>query len=940
MLAACFAHHHHLNVFEFKKKVVFLLIPFFLLLLVSCTADKPKKKYRVGFSQCTLGDIWRLTMLKEMERELSFHPEIDFIVKDADLNSDKQIEQIQELIDERVDLLIVTPAEAEPVSPIVDKAYSMGIPVILVDRSTLSKNYTAFIGASNYKIGLDAGAYANALLKGTGNVLEIGGPDLGSSADIGRHNGFKDFIKQYPGIKYVSRFSGDWDKFPEQSEKRFTDTLMSLNNIQLIFAQNDRLAFGASKVCKKLGIDQKVKIIGVDGLAGENGGIDLVEKGILKATILYPTGGEEAIQTAVNILENKPYKKETDLATTIIDSSNVRIMRLQNERVIAQQEDIDKGQKKIEEQIAITRNQTNIIVAISMALALALIFGGILFYYLEENKKINKKLELQKEEIANQRNQLIELMEKVKEATDAKFNFFTNISHELRTPLTLIIGPLEDSLSSSKLHFTIKNNLDFIQRNSIRLLRLINQLMDFRKVEEGKMKLKASENNISEFVTEITNAFSDIARKKSISYNVISRVKSLNLWFDINMLDKVLFNLLSNAFEFTADNGSINVSIDKTMDGNMALIKVEDTGLGMTAEDAGHAFEVFYQGHSSSFWGTGLGLSLSKELITLHHGTITVKSERGVGTAFEIRLPTGHSHLLPEEMVSEKPSLINTYENIKIYTTDMAPVVLQNEITASSSREKSILIIEDNDDLRAFLKKRLGDTYEIQEAENGEKGISLAFDIVPDLIISDIILPGQNGLQLTETLKQDIRSSHIPIILLTARGSITEQIEGIKSQADAFIVKPFNLEYLEETIKNLLKNRAILREHYTSELPSETRSNSSNKIDRKFINEFTALVENNLSNEDFTVENICKHIGISRVQLYRKVKALIGYNVNDYILTVRLQKAKFLLTNEDLSISEISFKVGFSSQAYFSTVFKSKFGVTPKAFKEKSLLGK
>jgi signal transduction histidine kinase len=214
-------------------------------------------------------------------------------------------------------------------------------------------------------------------------------------------------------------------------------------------------------------------------------------------------------------------------------------MRLQNEKVLAQQEDIDKRQKRIEEQIAITENQTNIILAISITLALALIFGGILYYYLQENKKITAKLALQKEEIANQRNQLIELMEKVKEATDAKFNFFTNISHELRTPLTLIVGPLEDSLSSPKLHFTIKNNLDFIQRNSMRLLRLINQLMDFRKIEEGKMKLYASENNISAFVTEITNAFRDIARKKSISYNVISKVQDLSLWFDVNMLDKV-----------------------------------------------------------------------------------------------------------------------------------------------------------------------------------------------------------------------------------------------------------------------------------------------------------------------------------------------------------------------------------------------------------------
>ncbi len=471
----------------------------------------------------------------------------------------------------------------------------------------------------------------------------------------------------------------------------------------------------------------------------------------------------------------------------------------------------------------------------------------------------------------------------------------------------------------------------------MRLLRLINQLMDFRKIEEGKMKLDASENNLSAFVTEITNAFRDIARKKSISYNVINKAQDLNLWFDINMLDKVLFNLLSNAFKFTGENGTINITIDKSVHDNMAVIKVEDSGVGMSIKDTEHAFELFYQGHSSTFRGSGLGLSLSKELINLHRGAISVKSEKGKGTSFEIRLPIGKSHLQPDEILSEKPSLINTYEDIKIYTTDIEPVVLQKEAADVSQRENSVLIIEDSNDLRAFLKKRLGDNYEIHEAENGETGIATAFDIVPDLIISDILLPGQNGLQITETLKQDIRTSHIPVILLTAKGSISEQIAGIKSQADAFIVKPFNLEYLEETIKNLLKNRAVLREHYTSELPTETRSNSSNKIDRKFITEFTAIVENNISNEDFSVDDICRSIGISRVQLYRKVKALIGYNVNDYILTVRLKKAKFLLTNEGLSIADVAFKVGFASQAYFSTVFKSKFGVTPKAFKEKDV---
>src|SRR5438552_1957835 len=581
MLVVRFAYNEYVKKLIFTKKDVFLLMQCFLLLLVSCSTHKPEKKFRIGFSQCTTHDVWRQSMQKEMERELSFHPEIDFILKEANLNSQKQVQQIQELINQKIDLLIVSPNEAAPITPIIDKVYKEGTPVIVVDRNILSKNYTAFIGTSNYNIGLNAGNYANALLKGKGNVMEIGGLDVGSSADIGRHNGFKDFIKQYPGIKFIKRISQNWDGAPAEAGKELADELIKNDDIQLIFAQNDRIGFGAYKVCKKLGIDKKIFIIGVDGLPGENGGIDLVEKGILKGTILYPTGGKEAIQTAVNILEKKTYEKENALATTIIDSTNVRIMRMQNEKVLAQQEDIDKRQKKIEEQIAITRNQANIIVAISITLALALIFGGIVYYYLQENK----------------------------------------------------------------------------------------------------MKLNASENNISDFVTEITNAFRDIAKKKFISYNITSKVKDLNIWFDVTMLDKVLFNLLSNAFKFTGENGIINVTIDKSRDGGFALIKVEDSGIGMSTEDAEHAFDLFYQGHSSSFKGTGLGLSLSKELIHLHHGSITVKSEKGKGTTFEVKLPLGKSHLEADEILTQKPALINTYEDIKIYTTDMEPVVVRKETT-------------------------------------------------------------------------------------------------------------------------------------------------------------------------------------------------------------------------------------------------------------------
>ncbi|CAN5742678.1 substrate-binding domain-containing protein [soil metagenome] len=915
-----------------KRIPVYLLFSWVVLAVVSCSsADEPAKKFRIGFSQCA-SDVWRQNMQHEMEREFSFHPELEIITKNAHLNSALQIKQIQELVADKIDLLIVSPNEAEPLTPAIDKVYKDGIPVIVVDRNILSTNYAAFIGASNYKVGSDAGAYANALLKGTGNIVEVNGALKGSSADIQRHEGFMDFIKIHPGLNVKGRCIVDTVK--GQLIDQLTPFLKANNDIELMYCHDDRVAFTASELCRKLGLSDKIAIIGIDGLPGTNNGIDLVDRGLLKATILYPNGGKEAIETAVNILNNRPFKKETELATTIIDSSNVRIMKMQNDKLLDQQHDIDKRQKRIEEQITITKNQTNIILAISVTLALALILGGVLFYYLQENKKINKKLEIQKEEISNQRNQLIELVAKVKEANDARFNFFTNISHELRTPLALIMGPLEDALSSAKLHFTLKNNLNFIQRNSIRLLRLINQLMDFRKVEEGKMKLNASENNISEFVNEITNAFSDMAKKKAISFNVINRVNDLKLWFDITMMDKVLFNLLSNAFKFTDENGTINVTVDKTTDGQWAKINIEDNGVGMSSKDADHAFEIFYQGHSSNFKGSGLGLSLSKELISLHHGTIKVTSEKGKGANFEISLPTGKSHLEPDEILSSEPALINTYEDLKIYTTDMEPIVLETETTIATTKENSILIIEDNEDLRAFLKIRLGEIYEIHEAADGEAGKILAWDVVPDLIISDIVLPGENGLQITEKLKGDIRTSHIPIILLTAKGSIEDQIKGIKLKADAFIVKPFNLQYLEETINNLLKNRAILREHYTSELPTETRSNSSNKIDRKFISEFTSIVESNISNEDFSVNEICKEIGISRVQLYRKVKALIGYNVNDYIVTVRLQKSKFLLTNGDLSIAEIAYQVGFSTQAYFSNVFKSKFGYTPSEYKQ------
>jgi signal transduction histidine kinase/DNA-binding response OmpR family regulator/cellobiose-specific phosphotransferase system component IIB len=915
---------------------IFLLLVGVVVGISSCTnLDNTLhvKKFRIGFSQCTGDNKWRNATLDGVKRELSFHPGTELIYKNAEDNSALQVQQIKELSTQNIDILLVSPNEAEPLTSIIEEIYNKGIPVVIIDRKINSDMYTAFVGADNFEIGRMAGNYVLNLYTPHSKVIEIIGLK-GSTPSIERKNGFAKSLETNTRIPAVTQVYGNWLKNTSEEELMKIKGQLSPNDI--VFAQNDPMALGAYEVYKKLGLLKTAKFIGVDALGGPGGGINLVSEKKLKATLLNPPGGEEAIQIAFKILNKEQFDKENTLSTVVIDSTNVRIMQLQTNKINIQQKDIEHQQDLLMRQQKVYENQNTVINIFIGAMILVLTLSAVSIYALWNNRKITRRLSVQNQEILYQRNQLIEMTAKAKEATDAKFNFFTNISHEFRTPLTLILGPVEDSLFSSKLHFTLKNNLLLVHKNTMRLLRLVNQLMDYRKIEESRMKLKVSENDLVPFVSEITDAFQEMARKKSILFKVHARIKTLPVWFDVNMLDKVLFNLLSNAFKFTKDNdGVINVTIDKTEDDTMAIIKVEDSGIGMHPEEIDHAFELFYQGNTTHSKGTGLGLSLSKELVSLHHGKIVLKSEKWKGTTFEVYLPIGKNHFEAADFTLSGETRSLSYEDIKIYTKEEGQAVLNAEYNPSTGdKQHSILIIEDNDDLRLFLKSRLSELYDVHEAGNGKSGLHLAYDIVPDLIISDIILPGNDGLYITEMIKQDIRTSHIPLILLTAKNSMEEQIKGIRLQADAFIVKPFNLEFLTETIKNLLKSRAVLREHYTSELPSEARANNSKKIDRKFINEFTAIVEGNVANESFSVEDICREIGISRVQLYRKVKALLDYNVNDYILTVRMQKGKYLLAHENLSIFEVACKVGFSSQAYFATVFKSKFSVTPTEYRE------
>lgn len=915
-------------------RLFFPLLIFLLCLLTAfagCSGKEEKREYIIGFSQCVGSDLWRRTMMEEMKMELSLHPGTRFIYADADNDSKKQVEQVRNMLRQGIDILIISPNEALPLTGIVEEAYHKGLPVVVIDRKTSSSLYTAYVGAENYQIGKMAGEYLGSVLKGSGNVLEIMGLP-GSSPAIERGRGLMDAIKKYPGIRISAQLYGDW--LPDHTAKELLKNRLLLDGIDAIFAHNDMMARQAKKVLRELKLDSGIKVLGVDALPGKGGGLDMVASGILTASVLYPTGGKEAISIAMKILGKQSFRKENILQTVVIDSGNVQLMKLQWARINSQQHDIERQQVLLADQFEVYNSQRLVLNFIVITLVLAVVFGGLAFHALLENRKINKSLELKNGEILSQRNQLIEMSEKAEAATEAKLNFFTNISHEFRTPLTLILSPLEDLLKNEKLTHVAGRELGLIRKNVYRLLRLVNQLMDYRKIEHKEFKLHASANRLVDFVKEIIDSFQHNAGKRNIDLRLIVREDPGMVWFDVNMLDKVIFNLLSNALKFTADNGRIYVTLNR-IDAE-AIIDVSDNGSGMTAEELGQIFNRFYQSDTNYSRGSGLGLSLSKELMLLHRGTISASSKTGEGTVFTLRLPLGEAHLTEMEKLPQQKEGFKLYDEMKIYTTALEKTTELTDIAALDLvKEYSVLIIEDNVELLDYLSRKFELEYEVFSAVSGTDGLAQAYEKIPDLIISDVVIPGISGRELTTQLKSDIRTSHIPVILLTAQGSIEQQITGIQSNADIYMTKPFNFEYLQANVENLIRNRAMLKERYISDIsPSGAKRPGANAIDKKFLNDFSGLVEQNLGNESFSVDEISKVIGISRVQLYRKVKALLNCSVTDYILNRRLKKARYYLNNEDYSIAEVSYKIGISSPTYFSTIFKAKYGMTPTEFKK------
>ncbi|MGA9291851.1 MAG: two-component regulator propeller domain-containing protein [Ignavibacteriaceae bacterium] len=562
---------------------------------------------------------------------------------------------------------------------------------------------------------------------------------------------------------------------------------------------------------------------------------------------------------------------------------------------------------------------------------------------------------------------LDETILKEREETDKmKSRFFANISHEFRTPLTLILGPAEKIVSTTSDKSIIKD-AGIIKRNSKRLLQLVNQLLDLSRLEAGKLKLEASKNNIVSFVKGIALSFESLSEEKDITLKIESNEEFIEAYFDKEKMLKVLSNILSNAFKFTTQDGKISVSVsechaeldsasliygkipDKVLNDklkNFVEIKIKDTGIGIPQEELSKLFDRFYQVDSSftkEHQGTGIGLALVKELVELHRGSISVASEIGQWTEFTITLPLGKDHLKDEEIVEVKEANINLSETKNLIPSNIDENnigINSNNIVAADEDKTIILIVEDNYDMREYIKESLDKDYIVEEAINGEQGVRKAESIIPDLIISDRMMPKMDGNELTRILKNDERTSHIPIIILTAKSGQESKLEGLETGADDYLTKPFDIKELQVRIKNLINIRKKLQQKISkieinafgkkeniSDKPVKLRS-----IDEKFLNKIQKIVNDHISEEDFSIEELGNEIGMSRSQVLRKIKALTGKSPSLYVRSIRLMKAKKMIENGDGNISEIAYSVGFSSPVYFSKCFKEEFGYSPKNF--------
>ena len=879
----------------------FLLVWLTLIVLCGCTSSGKQKRHVIGLSQCMLDDAWRQAMINDMRIEASNYDDVEIIIKDAQNNNETQIQQIRDLIRQKVDVLIISPYQSEPITAVAEEAYRAGIPTIITDRKVNTDQYTSFVGANNYEIGLAAGNYAANYLPPNAIILEIWGLTQTSPAQE-RHKGFVDALREREDLSF-RKIEGQWLVDTARMELR---KLEHPEQIDFVYAHNDMMAIAAREYFMAWDSirGRELRIIGVDAVAGA--GLEAVEDGRINASFLYPTGGEQVIRTAMRIIQGEPVDKFIPLRTAPVDHQSARTLLLQADQLQKYRQRIEVQRSRIDglsDRFYFLRNSLGVISLLMIGFIALSIYA---FYINRKMRQANRKL--------------ISLNAEMKEVTAQKLQFFTNVSHEVRTPLTLILAPL-DRLIISLRESPYASDLGLIQKNANRLLRVINQILDFRKVEGKQEKLAVREIDLVPFVGEIKSYFDSMASLRAIAYTFTSSIKQCTLWIDPDLLEKVFVNLLSNAFKFTPEGGSVRIELTEEED--RVFIRVIDTGSGIQPGNLPHLFDRFYTEDRSM--GTGIGLHLVKEYIHMHGGEIRVESEPGQRTTFTVCLRKGKAHFEDSDLMETSVSH-QAYEASRLDDSETHKML-------SKTYPYTILITEDDDEVRCFLERELSPHFKTRTAANGKDALRVLEEEEISLVVSDVMMPEMNGFELCWMIKSQLPFSHIPVILLTALTDERQRIFGITGGADDYIQKPFHTDYVKIKIIHLLQERQKLRERLLEKLRDNklllSEPEKVESIDDAFLRKFAEQIEAVYADPEYNVEKLSETLGLSRGHLHRKIKELTGTAPVEFLRTYRLNKATQLLRQNAYTVSEVAYRTGFSSPAYFSKCFKAVYGVTP-----------
>ena len=756
-----------------------------------------------------------------------------------------------------------------------------------------------------------------------------------------------DAIKPYSGIQVIASEGGNWkEEGGIQAMKRI---LKKTQDFDYVFAHNDRLAWGAYVAARQMGLERNYKYTGVDGMATEGGGLELVRDGIFEASYLYPTKGDEVIALAMKILKHQPYERDNYLSTSIITKANAELTLMEARDAERQAHNLKTLHRQVDRYLADYNSQKIMLVGLCLFLLVCIVAAAMIFrsYVVkaklnEELAKTNGELKRVNGELEVKNGELKRLNEEVLELTHYRLVFFTNISHELRTPLTLIADPVEMLLEDSGIKGKSRELLKMVQRNAIALQQLVSSILDFRKIQNGKMDLKLYRFDIVKTLTVWVGDFQLTAERKQIKLHLdIAAFKgSHEVVADKEKIARVIFNLLSNALKYTPAGGDIFVSLKD--EGEKLRLDVRDTGKGIEKEETDKIFERFFQAKGAAS-GTGIGLALVKSFVELHHGEVWVESELGKGSDFIVEIPREQVdkslviHMENEDVDnsvsnsnSDNKNVVN--ESVLQYIDDgVRKCGKVQQLVSENTNKPTVLVIDDNNDIRQYEHTLLQDDYIVMEAVDGKEGLEIAKKEVPDLVICDVMMPVMDGLEFTEQLKTNKATSHIPVIMLTAKNLEEHRAEGYEHGADSYITKPFHSKVLLARIENLLKQRKLLKRLFqdSKEAEQEIAESHLEDRDKQFLKQLHSIIQKNLSDSEFGVEDIGKQIGLSRVQLYRKVKAMTGSSVVDLLRKARLAKAKRLLESRSMSVSEVAYDVGFSAPSYFTKCFKDEFGMLP-----------